>query len=283
MTTLTIQAARLLRVVLLACLTMLAACATAPDKKAEAHPDDPYEGFNRAMYRFNDAVDRAVLKPVSKGYQAVTPEPVQAGISNFFTNLAGPIVIVNDLLQAKFLQALADTGRFVVNTTVGIGGLFDPASKLGLEAHNEDFGQTLGAWGVPSGPYLVLPFLGPSTIRDTAGLYPDYHADPLSYYDNDPERYQLWALRLIDLRAGLLELDPQIQESFDPYAFIRDAYLQRRKFLVYDGNPPVDYPDYLLEDDWEDDEPQAPPAEEPTSEVEESRAAQDDEDVPSLD
>ncbi|HLU62543.1 MAG TPA: VacJ family lipoprotein [Gammaproteobacteria bacterium] len=250
-------------------------CASLPEN-SERSEQDPWERYNRAMYQFNDSVDRAVLKPVAKGYRAITPDPVEKGVSNFFSNLSYPLVIVNQLLQGDFLDALSDTGRFLVNTTIGIGGIFDPATHFGLEAHNEDFGQTLGRWGVPSGPYLVLPFLGPSTVRDTGALVADFQYDPMVQLFDEPERYYVWALGIVNMRAQLLDLDPQLQSAYDPYAFIRDAYLQRREYLVHDGNPPrdEDYYDDLYEDfdSFEDipDEETEEPAEAGSEEGEET-------------
>lgn len=230
-------------------LLTLTGCATLPEGTQRSE-QDPWERYNRAMYQFNDKVDRAVLRPVAKGYRAVTPKPVQRGVSNFFDNLSYPIVAANQLLQGNLGNAANDFGRFLVNTTVGIGGIFDPASRMGLERNNEDFGQTLGAWGVPSGPYVVLPLLGPSTVRDGVGTYVDSQVDPLIHLLDSPERYYLIGLRVVDLRTQLLDLDEQLQSAFDPYAFMRDAYLQRREYLVHNGVPPRDdsYYDDLYED-----------------------------------
>lgn len=228
------------------------ACATNGEPMRAPDPRDPYEGFNRAMYQFNDAVDRAVLKPTAKGYRYITPDPVETSISNFFDNLGTPLDIFNNAFQGEFLEALSDTGRLIVNSTIGVLGFFDPASKLGMPAHEEDFGQTLGVWGVPSGPYLVLPFLGSSTVRDTAGMVPDYYLDPLFYYENDGEETGLKAMWVIDTRARLLDAETFLKDAYDPYSFIRDAYLQRRTYLIHDGRPPVEtaYPDYGAYDDY---------------------------------
>lgn len=243
------------RMILTLCLicstAFLQACATVDGK---GDPNDPLEGFNRAMYSFNDGVDRYVLKPVARGYDAVTPAPVQKGVSNFFSNLDDVVVIVNDLLQFKFKRAARDTGRFLVNSTLGLFGLIDWASDMGLEKNNEDFGQTLGYWGVPEGPYVVLPFLGPSTLRDTGGLYVDtayldpvyneLHEDwPPPSRENTDAVWGMTILKTIDTRAKLLKAEKIMdQAALDPYIFLREAYLQRRKNLVYDGNPPVEEP-----------------------------------------
>lgn len=220
-------------------------------------PRDPFEGYNRAMYNFNDSVDRAILKPVAEGYNKVMPKPLNTGISNFFSNLDDVTVLINDLLQLKFKQGLSDFSRLTWNTTVGLLGFFDVASHMDLPKHNEDFGQTLGHWGVGSGPYLVLPFLGPSTVRDGSGLVVDWQVDPLNgAIDDEETRWALLTLNAVDTRAGLLRASRILESaSLDPYIFLRDAYLQRRESLVYDGNPPA-------EDDFDPfAEESAPPAE----------------------
>lgn len=208
-------------------------CAAAPNAKKDAR--DPLERVNRASYKVTDAVDRAVLKPVAKGYKAVAPQFVETGVSNFFSNLGQPTVIVNDLLQAKFKAGLSDTGRFLLNSTLGIAGLWDPASGIGLDKHDEDFGQTLGKWGVPSGAYLFIPLYGPSTVRDGAASLVDVYTDPVHYVERDAIRYGLYGMNLIDTRARLLETDQTLENTFDRYAFVRNAYLQRREYQVTDG------------------------------------------------
>ena len=219
--------------------------------------DDPFERYNRAMYRFNDTVDKAVLKPVAKGYEKVVPQPVHTSVTNFFSNLDDVVVTLNDLLQGKVRQAGSDLSRLVWNSTVGIGGLFDVATHLGLPKHNEDFGQTLGKWGVGPGPYLVLPFLGPSTVRDTTALPVDWESNPLTHYYNVNKNvyWQVKTLDVIDTRAGLLHASSILEQaSLDEYAFMREAYLQRRQNLVYDGNPPQ--PEFdLLDEDLEENGP----------------------------
>lgn len=210
-------------------------------------PNDPLERYNRSMYKFNDKVDNYLLKPVAKGYDAITPNPVQKAVSNFFSNLDDVVVIVNDLLQFKPGQMASDTGRLIINSSIGLFGLIDWASDFGLEKHNEDFGQTLGYWGVPSGPYFILPFLGPSTIRDTGGLVTDeYYFDPLTREiesdfpppSRDPESlvWNLVVLDAVDTRARLLKSEKILDEAaLDPYVFLREAWLQRRQYLVNDG------------------------------------------------
>lgn len=215
----------------------LGGCATVEPVQ---HTDrDPWQGVNRVIYDFNDAFDRAVTKPLAQGYRAITPLPVDMGVTNFFSNLADVRSAINNLLQLKVTRAATDVGRVLVNSTVGVGGLFDVASAANLPRYNEDFGQTLGAWGIGSGPYMVLPFFGPSSVRDTVGFVGDWYADPLTYLDDGGVAWGLKALRVIDRRADLLAASRVLdQAALDPYAFVRDAYLQRRLSDVYDGNPP---------------------------------------------
>jgi phospholipid-binding lipoprotein MlaA len=200
---------------------------------------DPWEGLNRKTYAFNDAVDRAVLKPVAQGYQKVVPGFAREGVNNFFDNLDDIGTSLNNLLQGKLGQGASDAGRFVVNTVFGVFGLWDVATPMGLEKHYEDFGQTLGVWGVQPGPYFVIPFLGPSTLRDA----PARAVDPAWYYSDavNPERlyWSLWGLEKVRTRANLLQAEGVLDEAaLDKYTFIRDAWLQRRRSQVYDGNAP---------------------------------------------
>jgi phospholipid-binding lipoprotein MlaA len=220
----------------LALAGLFAGCATLPP--GERDPRDRFERTNRAIHGFNDALDRGIAKPVAKAYVKITPAPVQTGFSNFFRNLASPTVIANSLLQFKVKEFAAETARLVVNTTIGIGGLFDPASQLGLPAGNEDFGQTLGRWGVPAGPYVVLPILGPSSVRDTVGFAADQFSDPKTYVKDDYTRWGLTGMSVVETRAELLVTENLINQANDPYTFIRNAYLQRREFLVKDGAVP---------------------------------------------
>ena len=210
----------------------LLGCAAAP---AQKDPRDPWERMNRSTYKFNDKVDRAVLRPVAHGYKKVTPSFVRTGISNFFDNLGYPIVIVNDLLQAKFLSAGRDTGRLLMNTTLGIGGLLDPASTAGLSKNVNDFGLTLGTWGLHKGPYFVIPFLGPSDVRDGLGRIPDSFASPANYIGNSTVHYSLWGVGLLDTRYRLITVEPALDSAYDPYLFMKNAYLQRRDFLLSGG------------------------------------------------
>ena len=225
---------------------------------------DPLEAFNRSMYEFNDWFDHYVGKPVAKGYRAVLPDPVRRSFTNFFYNLREPIVIVNDVLQGKFAQAASDTGRFVVNTVVGILGLFDPASHLGMPRHDEDFGQTFGYWGVGDGPYLVLPFLGPRNLRDTVGLVGDWQlwAPNLVEAVSKGERNTLAVVNFVDTRAGLLDATDILAMAAgqDPYVFVREAYRQRRQHLIYDGKVPRkdDIESLLFEDPAPASKPDSP-------------------------
>ncbi|MFT7387609.1 MAG: phospholipid-binding lipoprotein MlaA [Candidatus Endobugula sp.] len=217
--------------------SLLSACAFTPEGKGQdqyAHAIDPYEGFNRKVYGFNNGVDNLLLKPAAQGYRFVMPDVVETGVSNFFSNLLEVRNILNSLLQGKGEKAANSTGRFIFNSTIGLAGLFDVAGGLGLEKQEgEDFGQTLGAWGVESGSYLVLPLLGPSTFRDGLGIPVDMYVDPINYHDQSSVRTGLTVLKVIDVRAGLLEAEKLM--SGDKYVFMRDAYLQRREYLVKDG------------------------------------------------
>jgi phospholipid-binding lipoprotein MlaA len=229
----------------LAAIALTSGCA-APGAST---PSDPLESFNRGVYQFNDTVDKAIAKPVAQGYDAVMPRPGKVMVSNFFSNLDDVIVTANDLLQLKFHQAASDGSRFLFNSTFGILGLLDVTSRL--EKHDEDFGQTLGYWGVGSGPYIVLPILGPSTLRDGVGLYADSRPSKLRRVDHMRTRNQLYITKAISHRAELLEQEKLLDEAvIDRYAFIRDAYLLRRQSLVHDGNPPRrKYDEYDDEED----------------------------------
>lgn len=224
------------RLVAAALLAGLAAgCAT-----TGGSPQDPLEPINRAVFGFNEAVDQALLKPVAQGYRAVLPELVRIGVTNFFSNIEDIWIAANNVLQGKVEHGLQDVMRVAINTVFGLGGLIDVASDAGLEKHNEDFGQTLGRWGFGSGPYLVLPILGPSTLRDGIGLLGfDYAADPVWNLDHVPTRNSLYTGRTINIRTNALDTSRLLEEAaLDKYRFVRDSYLQRRRSLVYDGNPP---------------------------------------------
>lgn len=210
------------------------------------HPNpDPFEKFNRGVFAFNEGIDKTLLKPVAETYQAIVPDPVDEGVTNFFSNLDDIVVIANDLLQLKLKQATSDIGRLFLNSTIGILGVVDVATEVGLSKHSEDFGQTLGYWGVGSGPYLVLPFFGPSSVRDVVGRGVDILLDPRVYYANlqgtDARNFVIATnvLKGIDTRADLIGTEKILQAAaLDDYSYLRDAYLARREYLVYDGNPP---------------------------------------------
>lgn len=209
-----------------------------PPVSAESNPRDPYEGFNRAMFSVNEAIDK-VAKPIAKGYDTATPLPLKASVGNMFGNAGDLWIGANDALQGKFSDAGVDFGRLLINSTIGILGLFDVASELGLEKHEEDFGQTLAVWGVSDGGYLFWPFIGPRTLRDTAGWGVDSFVDPVKRIDPVPARNSMMALRFVDIRASLLPADKVVEEAaLDKYAYIRDAYLQRRRNQIFDGRPP---------------------------------------------
>ena len=217
---------------LLAALT-LSACAT-----TGGDPRDPWEGVNRKTYAFNDALDRAVMKPIAQGYQKVTPRFAQEGVNNFYSNLEDIGTTLNNLAQGKVKQGASDAARFVVNTVVGVFGLWDVATPMGLEKHDEDFGQTLGWYGVPPGPYVVIPLLGPSSARDA----PARVIDPAWFYnDYLPDRvyWSFWGVDKVRTRANLLKAGNILDDAaLDPYTFVRDAWLQRRRNQVFDGNAP---------------------------------------------
>jgi phospholipid-binding lipoprotein MlaA len=214
----------------------LSACVTLPPNSPRS-PQDPWESWNRGVYKFNDKLDRAIAKPVAKAYVHVVPHPVRTGVSNFLSNLTTPTVMVNDALQGKLTAAANDLVRFVLNTTVGIAGILDPASSAGLDHNHEDFGLTLGHWGVHAGPFVELPLLGPSDFRDAPSKVVDIYTNPWSYIHNDWIRYSIWLPALIDARAALLPLDETIQRAYDPYAFVRDAYLSRRAYQITGKSP----------------------------------------------
>jgi len=223
------------------CGLLLAGCASGPN----ANPKDPLEPFNRSMFEFNDALDRTVFKPVATAYRDVTPDLARRGVGNFFNNIEDAWSFVNNVLQLKGEGALSSLMRVCFNTVFGFGGVLDIASEMQMERHTEDFGQTLGRWGVGAGPYVVLPFFGPSTLRDTVALPVDKTAgDPVTKIDDIPVRNTLWALRVIDNRAQLLRAGEVLEEvALDKYTFMRDAHLQRRRNAVFDGNPPEEEPE----------------------------------------
>jgi phospholipid-binding lipoprotein MlaA len=215
---------------------VLSGCATV---EGDRDPRDPWEGFNRGVTKFNDTFDEYLARPVARGYVKVLHQEIRSRIANFFSNLADPFIGVNNFLQGKFENGVNDLARFAFNSTIGLLGIHDVASEMGLEKHNEDFGQTFGRWGAGPGPYLVLPILSSSTVRDTIGLGLDWTFDPLSDVRPINLRNSLVVLRGVNTRADLLEASRILEEAaLDKYVFQRDAYLQRRQSLVYDGKPP---------------------------------------------
>jgi phospholipid-binding lipoprotein MlaA len=231
-----------MRLAVLALLLMCTGCATGPN----ANPKDPLEPMNRSVAKFNDVVDDNVLKPVATGYRDYTPQPVQTGVSNFFRNLSDVWSTVNNGLQLKGRDTAESLMRVVVNTTLGIYGFFDVATEIGLQRHPEDLGQTLGYWGVPDGPYVVLPLLGPSTLRDTSVIPVETSVDFVRQHDDVPVRNTAMAVRIVDKRASLLKTTDLLSgAAIDKYSFTRDSYLQYRRNQVFDGNPPeeADLPD----------------------------------------
>jgi len=238
----------------------LSGCVTLPANSKRV-PQDPWESWNRGVYKVNGKLDRAIAKPVARTYVRAVPKPVRTGISNFFENLRTTTVMVNDVLQGKFRAAANDLARFLLNSTVGIGGLLDPATEAGLDLNNEDFGQTLGHWGLHPGPFVEIPLLGPSDVRDGAGRVVDIFTGPTHYVRNKPVEYSLYVVSLVDTRAEALSLEDTLKNVFDPYAFVRDAYLQRRAYLISDGK----LTEEPLEDPGEDEpQPAKPPAAPPT-------------------
>jgi len=216
----------------------LSACANTP--KEQRSENDPWEPLNRPLYSINTAIDRVTLKPLAKGYQKITPRPIRTGISNFMKNLVTPRSIINNFLQGKPARGFSEIGRMVINSTVGIGGLFDVATASGIERHREDFGQTAAVWGIPPGPYVMLPFLGPQTLRHAVLLPIDIASNPLYHYDNSSVRDKLYILRSIEIRERLFAAERILEDSKDHYITVRESYLQNREFEVYDGNPPED-------------------------------------------
>ncbi len=210
------------------------------------NPADPFESFNRGVYSFNEGFDKAIMKPVAEVYRAVLPQFIRSSVGNFFGNVNDILTALNNLLQGKFTTAYTDFGRVAINSTLGILGLFDIATEAGIEKHEEDFGQTLGWWGMGDGPFIMLPFLGPSTGRDAVGRVVDYLSDPVTYVDPQRASNTLWGVRIVNRRSELLEASEVLQTAaLDPYEFVRDAYLQRRRNLINDGLPPSDRGEFL--------------------------------------
>ena len=240
-----------IRVFILSALVcvLCVACVSSPSNpdgsKPERSPADPWEPLNRSIHAINGGLDKVTLKPLAKGYQIVVPRIMRLGVTNFSKNLRSPLHIINHFLQGKIGSGFKQTGRFVINTTFGIGGLIDVATDAGIDVEIEDFGQTLAVWGVPSGPFVIVPFLGSSTLRDATMLPLDFLADPLLHYNNSSVRDKVYLVRAIDLRARLLSAEELLMKgAYDPYIRIREAYLQRRKYLIADGEMPEDEDPY---------------------------------------
>ena len=223
------------RLVLLLAVVALCGCATSPD----ADPRDPLEPMNRAVYEFNDTFDQAIATPVAKAYRGLLHVEIRNRISNFWSNIGDVFIGVNNVLQGKLQDGIEDWARVAFNSTIGLAGIHDVATDMGIEKHDEDFGQTFGRWGVGSGPYLVIPFIGPSTLRDGTGLMLDFYFDPWNDVTPSSVRDPMWALRFVNRRAELLDATSLLEQAaLDRYIFLRDAYLQRRRSQIYDGHPP---------------------------------------------
>jgi phospholipid-binding lipoprotein MlaA len=240
-------------------LFLASGCASNPSApKEERSPADPWEPLNRQIHGFNRGLDTVTLKPLAKGYAKIIPKFLRTGIRNFSSNLRTPLNAINSFLQGKPEYGISETGRFITNSTFGILGIFDVATKMGAEKHNEDFGQTFAAWGVPDGPFVVVPILGPRTLRDALAIPLNILADPLIWYDNSAVRDKLYLIRLIDVREKLFAAESLLEGSQDRYLSTREAYLQNRLYLIYDGDPPTNddfYEDFMEEEEYlEDDE-----------------------------
>lgn len=226
---------------------LLSACAGTQNRHTDPE-NDPWEGFNRKVYAFNDELDK-VVRPVALGYDKIMPDPLQRGVGNFFRNLDAPVTFINQILQGKAAQSADTFGRFLINSTIGLLGFFDVASRLGIPFYNEDLGQTLAKWGYADSRYLMLPFFGPSTLRDGIGFYADSYYHPVGIYTREQGQWWPVVARGIDQRARFLDQDAELKQAYDPYVLLRDVWLQNRLYQIYDGDPPlVDYDLYLEED-----------------------------------
>jgi len=231
---------------------LLAACAGTQNRHTDPE-NDPWEGFNRKVYAFNDGLDK-VVRPIAVGYDAVMPDPFQRGVGNFFRNLDAPVTFVNQILQAKVTQSVETFSRFLINSTVGLLGLFDVASRMGIPFYDEDLGQTMASWGYKDSRYLMLPVFGPSTPRDGVGRLTDSFYHPVGRAVHGRNEWGMWIFRGIDRRALYLDQDAELKQAYDPYVLLRDVWLQNRQYQIYDGDPPMtDYDLYL--DDYPEEEP----------------------------
>lgn len=238
---------------LIVCVSLLLSAGCASRNAAEQDDiNDPFEPINRGIFAFNDAADKYVLRPVAVGYRWLLPAPIRTGVNNFFDNISSPVDIINALLQGKFRQAASDVGRLAMNTTLGFGGLLDPATDAGLAKNDEDFGQTFGVWGIPEGPYLVVPLFGPRTARSAVGDLANIQVNPQFQMQNSSLRTKINILWIIQTRSTLLGIDQELERAFDRYSFVRDSYLQNRRYLRYDGDLPEE--DFFWDDEFDDDE-----------------------------
>ena len=231
---------------------LLAGCAGTQNRHTDPE-NDPWEGFNRKVFAFNDGLDK-VVRPIAVGYDKIMPDPFQRGVGNFFRNLDAPVTFVNQVLQGKFKQSGSTIRRFLLNSTIGLLGFFDLATKSGMPYYNEDLGQTLATWGYEDSRYLMLPLFGPSTFRDGVGRYTDSFYHPVGRAIHGNNEWGLYIIRGIDLRARFLPQDAELEQAYDPYVLLRDVWLQTRQYQIYDGDPPLtDYDLYL--DDYEEEDP----------------------------
>jgi phospholipid-binding lipoprotein MlaA len=231
---------------------LLSGCAGTQSRNTDPE-NDPWEGFNRKVHSFNAGLDKAVARPAAKTYKKLTPKPLQKGVSNFFRNIDYPVTVINQVLQGKFKEGGVSTGRFLVNSTIGLLGLFDVATKMGIADYDEDFGQTLAKWGYEDSRYLVLPFFGPSTFRDGMGRSIYGYAHPVSYWAREDHFYTPMIVDLVQTRAAFLNQDDSMDEAYDSYTLVRDAWLQNREYKIHDGEPPLlNYDSYLEELDDEE-------------------------------
>ncbi len=237
-------------------LALLTGCASVPDNSG-SNPKDPLETLNRQTFAFNSVLDEAIFIPLAKGYRFVTPKPVRESVTNFYQNLREPTNAVNNVLQGKVEDGILSLFRLMINSTVGVAGLFDVASKVDIEPKREDFGQTMGVWGIPSGPYLVLPILGPSDIRDAVGLVPEYFTDPNTYTKKDWIKWPVWGVQFVNARERLLPFTDMLSMTVDPYVAARDAFLSQRQSAIQDGDMlEILKPEEKLLDPFADDEPE---------------------------
>lgn len=239
--------------VLIVLALMLAGCAGTQSRNTDP-VNDPWEGYNRKVFAFNEGMDK-IVRPIAVGYDKITPDPVQRGVGNFFRNLDAPVTYVNQVLQGKFKESAATLGRFLVNSTFGLFGFFDIATQMGIPFYNEDLGQTMATWGYDNSRYLMIPFFGPSTFRDGTGRLADSFYHPVGMAIHGYNRWGLLIFRGIDTRARYLDQDEELNTAYDPYVLMRDVWMQNRQFQIYDGDPPMlDY-DLYLEDDFETEDP----------------------------